>query len=282
MIVNTFSPFKKNAVLSCIVPKLHKLKYNELNQICYFIFYFRGMIRTYNLQEMSGGLKLSLTLIFALISSITCSEFYQQDDLTMSCEKESNGTMTWRITHQNDTKSVNNICETDRYAVCNADYYFCLNGSHRSEYYCRRDMYKCRNTTDLCNSGESHKWDEWGEKLNCWECFRTVAKVTEELDEDCKIDIPMLCPGVKAAYPVILLGKKGDYIFMQRVQTYGTRCFPDVWSGGEFWFFYPFIGSCVGGIFLGLVLITFGILACFRGNMCRSQCCVKLCSSCIN
>ena len=150
MIVNTFSPLKKNAVLSCIVPKLHKLKYNELNQICYFISYFRGMIRTYNLQEMSGGLKLSLTLIFALISSLSCSEFYQQGDLTMSCEKESNGTMTWRISQKNDTESVNNVCKADRYAVCNADYYFCMNVKYKYPLYCRLDMYKCRNATDDC------------------------------------------------------------------------------------------------------------------------------------
>ena len=225
---------------------------------------------------MRGGLKLSLILIFAMIHSLTCSEFYQQDDLTISCEKESNGTMTWRIRQKNNTKSVNNVCEADQYAVCNEDYYRCTaNSDHKSEYYefCRRARYKCMNATDLCNS------DERGEKLDCWECFRTAVKVTEELDKDCKIDIPMLCPGVKAANPVILLGKKGDHIFMR---NYGTTCLPKVWSEPEYWFLYPLFVSFAGASFLGLVLITFGILACFRTNMCRSPCCFKWCSSCIN
>ena len=224
---------------------------------------------------MRGGLKLSLTLIFALISSLSCSEFYQQGDLTMSCEKESNGTMTWRISQKNDTESVNNVCKADRYAVCNADYYFCMNVKYKYPLYCRLDMYKCRNATDDCISGESNGWYK---KLDCWECFRTVVKLTEELDKDCDIDIPILCPGVKAAYPVILLGRKGDHIFMT---NYEKQCLPDAWSEREYWFMTQLIGSFVGGALLVLVLITFGILACFRGSMCRSQCPVKLCSSCI-
>jgi len=237
---------------------------------------------------MTGGsILLSLTLLCVLISCTKCSK----TPTRIFCDAdEPTGASNWGIGLHNISS-----CVPDRYAVCTAGLHDCENERYTSHWYCLQSWNACKDELNGCYNGT---------RSDCWNCYRTKLEVKyNDIDSACTIDIPLYCNdtsmmntgnntasdaissgnSVHYGSPIVLLGKKDGVVFVSYYdQFYNGRCEPPSWSEPEYWFFGPLFGGIGGVIGLVLILFAFGILACVRGKLCRSRCCIGLCGSCMD